>query len=78
MPLDNKPAVAIGIFATHLVTLVLLVGAAFLKFGFDTAIFWQNMSTPPPGGIRADSNLPPACAGSRNGRSDRPPSGSEG
>ena len=48
--ITESAVVAIGIFLTHLVTLVLLVGFAFAKFGFDMTVFWENMSTPPPGG----------------------------
>lgn len=48
--ITESAVVAIGIFVTHLVTLVLLVGFAFAKFGLDMTVFWENMSTPPPGG----------------------------
>jgi len=48
--ITESAVVAIVIFVTHLVTLVLLVGFAFVKFRFDMGVFWENMSTPPPGG----------------------------
>lgn len=47
--ITESAAVAIGIFVFHLTTLVLLVGFAVTKF--NLALFLQNWSTPPPGGL---------------------------
>ena len=49
--ISESAALAIGIFVLHMVTLVLLVGSAFIEFGFDMTIFWQNWEQGPPEGV---------------------------
>jgi len=39
-----------GIFGIHVTTLVLLVGTAFFRFGFDTSTFMANWAAGPPEG----------------------------
>jgi amino acid transporter len=48
--ITESAAVAIGIFIFHIITLLLLVGSAFIAFGFDFTIFAENWAQPPPGG----------------------------
>ncbi len=48
--ITESAALAIGIFVLHMVTLVLLVGSAFIEFGFDFTQFNANWNQGPPEG----------------------------
>ncbi|MBU0607824.1 MAG: APC family permease [Armatimonadetes bacterium] len=48
--ITESAAVAIGIFGFHMLTLVLLVGSAVVRFGFDFSIFAANWAQGPPAG----------------------------
>jgi amino acid transporter len=48
--ITESAVVAIGIFVLHIATLLMLVGSAFLKFGFDFSLFLENWRLGPPDG----------------------------
>jgi amino acid transporter len=48
--ITESAVVAIGIFVFHMVTLVLLVGSAIFRWGFNMDQFWQNWNAGPPQG----------------------------